>query len=224
MYLVHVVVFSQMFVPDPDVFFVASNAVFALFIGFGADALLGVLTRTPAPMVRMLRTAIVVFLCVMLATIARASYRDNDRSADTCLADFHRGVFAYLPSGSVLIPKGRGLFGSDVIYWRRIRHVRPDVVALTDRDARVIPGAAVFVDRTRAPVAFRVPKGLLVPVIRGYEPDLVLYRVEPGEWDPTAPSPAVRSREQDLRVATLITRETSSKLHATFHASTAPAL
>jgi hypothetical protein len=202
MYGVHVVVFSQMFVPDPEVFFVASNALFVLFVGFGADALVGMLGRAPAPTARLLRPAIAVGLCLTLAGIARASYRSNDRSADTGLADYHGSVFAFLPSGSVLIPKGRGLFGSDVIYWRRIGHVRPDVVALTDRDARIPAGAPVFVDRTRAPVAFRVPKGVLVPVMRGYEPDLVLYRVEPGEWDPTAPAPAADG--QDLGVATLV--------------------
>jgi hypothetical protein len=207
MYGVQVVVFSQMFLPDPEVFFIASNAVFALFVGFGADALLRALTRASLPPVRILRAATVASLCVALATIAHASYRDNDRSADTCLADFHRSVFAYLPSGSVLIPKGRGLFGSDVIYWRRIYRVRPDVVALTDRDAKAAPDAPVFVDRSRAPTGFRVPKGLLVPVMRGYEPDLVLYRVEPGEWDPTEAAQAPPGPEEDLGVATLIARE-----------------
>jgi hypothetical protein len=207
MYLVHVVVFSQMFVPDPEVFFVASNALFVLFIGLGADALVRAVTRAGLPTVRVLRPAIVACLCLMLATIARASYRDNDRSADTGLTDFHRSVFAYLPSGSVLVPKGRGLFGSDVTYWRRIGHLRPDVVATTERDAKPAPGAPVFVDRTRAPVGLRVPKGPLVPVIRGYEPDLILYRAESDDWDPTEHAPRSGGPEQDLHIATLVDLE-----------------
>jgi hypothetical protein len=39
MYAIHVVVFSQLFVPDREPFFVASNLLFALFVGSGLEAL-----------------------------------------------------------------------------------------------------------------------------------------------------------------------------------------
>ena len=40
MYATHVVFFSQLLVTDPDVFFIASHVLFALFVAFAVDALL----------------------------------------------------------------------------------------------------------------------------------------------------------------------------------------
>jgi hypothetical protein len=209
MYGIHVAFFSQVFVFDIDVFFIASNLLLALFIGFGVDAIRGTTAALAARSsarrgADAVSLAIVLLLYVPLGNSARASLRSNDRSTDTMVDDFYRGVFDVLPRGSVLVPKGRGTFGSAVTYWRRINHARPDVVVLTERDATVPPGAPMFVAETRVPVGVPLPRNArLVPVLRAAEPDLVLYRVD-AAGEPRVTAPPTGGVERDLGVATLV--------------------
>jgi hypothetical protein len=131
----------------------------------------------------------------------------NDRSHDFAIEDFYDAVFDVLPQRVVLIPPGRGSFGSASAYWRRTHDRRPDVVVATDRFARVIPKQTTFVAETTRPVAVSsryLPRdATFTPVLRGYRGDLVLYRVDDR---PMAPPPSVeRGRiERDLGGATLV--------------------
>jgi len=210
MYGVHVGFFSQLFVPDPDVFFIASNLVFALFVGLGIDAVRAATARlvTLGPpsgvgLARAVSLAVVLLLYVPLAGAARESLRDNDRSKDTAYGDFYRNVFDVLPRGSVLVPKGRGAFASAVTYWRRINGVRPDLVVLTDRGATAPPTAPMFVAHIRTPLGVHLPTARLAPVLRAAGADLVLYRIEPGGRSPEDGPPS-GGVERDLGVATLV--------------------
>jgi hypothetical protein len=114
--------------------------------------------------------AVTLFLTV--GTLAHASYRENDRSADTRLADFRASVFDYLPARSILVPRGRGAFASDVTYWRLVKAARPDVAVLTDPDATV-PTARACSSIGPARRWGCAAKSLLVPVIAA-PGDLVL--------------------------------------------------
>ncbi len=123
-------VFSQFAVPDPEVFFLPSWVVWALFAGFGAWALWdgGLAVLAPgAPRRRtMLGGLAAVLVAAGLAAQARNGLARNDRRDDTAVADFDRNALAMLPRGAVLVTP-RGAFGAGMAYWRDVVGLRPDV-------------------------------------------------------------------------------------------------
>jgi hypothetical protein len=190
-YVTNVVLAARVGALDSEVFFVPSHAVFALFVGFGIEALargLRVLGgRTPAP--RAASVACGVLLFAALLPLARLGFARNDRATDTATGDFWRAAFGAVPRGSEILA-GRGVFGQDVAYWRRFRGGRPDVVlpsiepplpasSSAQRFAKVrLAGSRL--DRAArwalSPAALP-PDPWAVATVVGSYPDLVLYRV-----------------------------------------------
>jgi hypothetical protein len=200
MYLVHVVFFTQYQVPDTDVFFIPSHLVFAIFVAVGIQGLYegaGALVA-PSPSGRRpsagtaVALALTVALLVLVAATAGHGLRANDRTRDTALEDFYRGVFALLPLDSVLVGS-RGVFGFDMLHWRHVYHLRPDVTLPLDwpppaaaaHDAPLFTTLRVENGRAAGVGPWGPPAGLLpadawyVPVLVGNRHKLVLYRAEP---------------------------------------------
>jgi hypothetical protein len=183
MWGVHVAFFTQLLVPDPDPFFVASNVLFAIFIGFGVQVLSTTVRRLLGVVGgRMAALLTAVALAVPLSMLARSGLAANDRRTDTLLADFYRAAFASMPQGSVLVTR-RGAFGADVFYWHHLYHVRPDLIVASERGAPVPPPDALrFSTDPKSPVG--APQTALpddawyVPVLFGNRFDLGLYRVQ----------------------------------------------
>jgi hypothetical protein len=179
MYAIHVVWFSQLLVPDPEPFFVASNLLFALFVGCGLQAL-GAAFAGDDVAGRSMGVTLVggAVLALWLVPMTIAGYRANDQSDDTILADFHAALFGLLPPDSVLVPP-RGAFGSDVTYARRILGVRPDLRVPEDGWDALPPGVPAFtLDDNGALSAVRYPDGAwIVPALRGARYDATLYRI-----------------------------------------------
>jgi hypothetical protein len=180
MYGLHVAFFSQLWVVDPDPYFIPSNLVFALLIGIAIDAIHGAVAPAERPGKPIgARLLLGILLTGALMPIAAASFRTNDRSGDTVLGDFHHAAFALLPPGSILVARA-GAFGSRVAYFHDLLAVRPDV-RVTDRRWRDLPpDAPVFTTPEPHPVGavVRFPQGAwFVPALRGARHDAMLYRV-----------------------------------------------
>jgi len=188
--------FMRTFLLDVDVFFVASNVVVALFVGAGLDAVrAGIVAATGRSRraARALSTAAAVAAIVVLAGAGRASWRANDRSTDTALGDFYAAAFEMVPPQSVLVPAGRGAFGSAAIYWRLAHGGRADFVLASDRGLPPpVDRPLTFFAQTTAPPGLERPwsprAAAFTHVLRGARRDLVLYRLErdtvPEPWPP----------------------------------------
>lgn len=195
MYAVHVAFFSQFGAPDIEVFFIPSHLIFAVCIGVGTQAIVDVVRPAVARVVRAPRVVAVALGCALafpLATRAGASFAANDQSTDTVIPDFYRSALAFLPERSALIG-GRGAFGADLFYFRRVLHLRPDVLLPMARGAPPVPpGTTIFTTpQALAAGPFGPPRGTFpehawyVPVLLGNRGAYVLYRVD------TAPPPLV---------------------------------
>jgi hypothetical protein len=194
MYVVHVGFFTQLFVTDPDVFFVASHLLVALFVGFGVDAVRVAGGWVPHPRLRFgSAVAALAIAAALLTARAQASLRMNDRSGDTVVGDFTESIFAVLPPGSVLLAD-RGAFGASFTYRRRLEGIRPDVVMPSELDGRTPRRGAPLYSTRPGPTVGGPPRGALppaavyTPVLRTERQELALYRVDAGPppipWDP----------------------------------------
>lgn len=129
-YLVGVVFFLGYDVPDIEVFFIPSHFVLAVFVGYGASALI---EAVAAMLARAgVRQAVAVASMAGLLVLppvgaAGAHYARNDLSADSSIKDFYANVFAIVPQGSVLLGES-GVSGYDMFYFRDVHNVRPDVL------------------------------------------------------------------------------------------------
>ncbi len=191
MYAVHVAFFSQFGAPDVEVFFIPSLLVFAVCIGVGTQAVIdGLRSVLRAPRAVAVALALVLFL--PLLDRAQASFIANDQSTDTIIPDFYRSALALLPERSVLVA-GRGAFGADLFYFRRVLRLRPDLVLPMERGAPPAPAGAPLFTTPQALAAgpFGPPRGTFpedawyVPVLLGNRRAYVLYRVQ------TSPPPLV---------------------------------
>ncbi len=133
MYVAHVWFFVQYRAFDIDVFFIPAHALYALFVGFGAYALVSGLVAPFRPgrgWKRAVRAGLYatagLFLALGPIKEVRANWAPNDYSGDTAINDFYENVFDLLPPDSALLGRG-GVFGYDMFYFRLVYDVRPDV-------------------------------------------------------------------------------------------------
>jgi hypothetical protein len=194
MYAVHVVFFTQLWVMDPDVFFIPSHLVLALFIGFGIDAVWRVLAAALPERTRpAVAAAAIALVAIVMAGRTWASARTNDRSWDTVVDDFTESVFAVLPPNAVLL-SDRGAFGALFAYRRRLDEIRPDVIMPSELDGRTWPRPPLTYSTRPGPTVGGVPQGALpakpvfTPILRTDRHELALYRIDaappPIPWDP----------------------------------------
>lgn len=138
LYVANVAFTTQLLAPDAEVFFLAGFLPWAVFMGFGVDA---VTRRLPHSL---LATSIATLvLAALLVPLARASFVSNDRRTDTVVDDFDRALFATLPPSSAVVG-GRGMFGADLPFWQTVRGVRPDVTIVSQGPTPAPPHAARF--------------------------------------------------------------------------------
>jgi hypothetical protein len=202
MWAVHVGAFMRAFLLDPNVFFVASNVLVALFVAEGIDGARAAIARGGARLgapraTGVVSTVAVVVAIALLVRGGRTSWRENDRSTDTVVDDFYDVAFAMLPTQSMLVPPGRGAFGAAAAYWRLTHDARPDVVIAGRGVPPPVDRPATFCVGTTAPAALRllfVPRDAEpMPILRGGRVDLVLYRMERGRqgdpWPPPREAP-----------------------------------
>ena len=149
-YLVQVWFYVQADTSDVEVMFIPSHLVFALFIGFGLFWLLERLFRLVERWSsrRGVVTALLLPVLALPAVYQLEANREAcDYSEDFSIGDFYRNVFELLPEGGALL--GRiGVLGYDMIYYRRVLDLRPDVVIphafTTDPKPEQIAGRALF--------------------------------------------------------------------------------
>jgi len=205
MYAVHVAFFSQFGAPDVEVFFIPSHLVFAVFVGVGVQAIVDVVRPALAGVVRaprLVAAALALVLALPLVPRTHASFSVNNQSTDTVISDFYRSALAILPPRSALIG-GRGAFGADLFYFRRVLGLRPDVLLPMERGAPPVPpGTTIFTTpQALAAGPFGPPRGTFperawyVPVLLGNRGAYVLYRVD------TSPPPLVVAQaEPEVRL------------------------
>jgi hypothetical protein len=201
MCVVHIVFFTQFFVPDPDPYFIPSHFVFALFVGMGVEAVFlfskdRAARSAPSWVVASIPVVLGGILVGIVVPRGIVSLRWNDATDDTVVGDFYRAAFAYIPRSGVLIGR-RGKFGSDIRYYHNLQGVRPDVV-VPDRTTREVSWQTpVFTTPEQHPVGATVrlpPRAWFTPVLQGARHDATLYLVTRTPmpllvWDAT---PAVR--------------------------------
>jgi Protein of unknown function (DUF2723) len=195
MYATNVILFSQFAAPDLEVFFLAGYVAWAMFVGFGVQSVVAMITRGLGAKGRQAARASGGLLTAALATIlvstAVANYRDNDRSRDTLVPDFARNVYDLLPKNSA-VAAPRGVFAADLLYWQVALGMRPDVTILGQRVTTPAPkGAPLFTSVRLAngrPIAPGIggpapgdlpPGAWYVPVLFGNTRALALARVQP---------------------------------------------
>jgi hypothetical protein len=220
--VVNVTLFSQFAVPDRDVFFLPSFLVWALFAGFGGQALWQAMveraTRMGSVPLAAARTLVVLGVVAALVAQGLGSRATND----TTLDDFDRGELALLPYAAALVTLP-GVIGSDMVYWRDIVGLRPDVTLVSRAgEPSVGPDATWFT--TLVPDDGRLPgivrrgylAGLLpddawyVPVLLGGSPTMVLSRID--QRPPAlvvAEAPGGRRIEQPFGPVMLVAVETT---------------
>jgi hypothetical protein len=216
---VNVVFFSQVAVFDLDVFFLPGYLPWAVFVGFGIDALWSAVRAAlhrwggSGRMLMAARTVGVVVLAGALLAQVRSSFALNDRRTDTAIDDFDRDVFAMVPRGSFLVGR-RGVYGADLPYWQRAEGLRPDVTIASQHGARPRPPEAslfttVPVQSGRPTTAGRqgnqkeyLPHDAwYVPVLFGVRSGLVLSRIDAERPQLTVASPP---RRLGLRFGALV--------------------
>lgn len=195
---VQVVFLLQIWVPDPDPYFIPTNLMVALLVGVGIDAVGRALARwaerrMPGGIAAWIPALVVGVLSLVLLPRAVASWQANDSHTDTVVGDFYHAVFAFMPKGSSLVGR-RGKFGSDIRYYRGLR---PDVTVPQPGDKKLSWAAPVFTATEPRPVGATIPiphDAWFIPALRGARQDATLYLVTRSPpalltWDAT---PAVR--------------------------------
>jgi hypothetical protein len=192
-FAVNVAMAMQVYATDVEVFFLPSYVAWAIFLGFGAEALWRALAAasersgaSSALVRRMPQLALLLVLVGWTALIGKTSFAANDRSADTVFEDFYATVFSILPPGSFLTP-GPGVFGQGAVYFQKVLGRRPDVTVHAQPTRLKMPPQPVFsvlplVDgRARAPFSPTPfpPNAWLIPVLlTSNQRSLTLYRVD----------------------------------------------
>ena len=191
LYATNVVLAARVGMPDSEVFFIPSHAMFALFMAFGAEAVAAAVRRLHAgrALPRTLAAVGTAALFAVLVPFAALGIARADRSRDTAVGDFLAAALAAVPAGSELVA-GRGAFGQDIAYWRRFRGGRTDVrlasveapLPASDPSPRFVKARLVG-SRLDTPARWGLAPAALPPdpwavaTVAGIHPDLVLYRV-----------------------------------------------
>ncbi len=148
-YLTELAFFLEYSAFDIEVFFVSAHLITAVFAGYGAwwlaEASIGLGRRLGRKGLAL--PVLVIGVVALQPVTSMARYWDeNDQSKNTGINDFYEVVFDRLPRDSVLVGRG-GVFGYDMLYFRYVYDVRPDVLmphADTARPQPIPPGRPVF--------------------------------------------------------------------------------
>lgn len=190
-FFVNFVFATQLAVPDPDVFFLPGEVIWALFMAIGVDAGWRHLrTRLPINLQPLAHAATVALLAAGLFMMGRASYAANDRHTDTASDDFRANAYALLPPDTWLTT-ARGAFGADMAYQQVALGERRDV-SLFGSQLDAAPPRTTAPHHTTARIfdGRPTPSGRLghipdelpenawyIPVLFGNHHDLALWRL-----------------------------------------------
>lgn len=190
LFTVNVTIAMQVYATDTQVFFLPSYIAWAIFLGFGIEAIWASAMSRIDTGRQAARRAVQVALVVLLGTwavfVCRASFAENDRTGDTSFEDFYATVFAYLPHRAYLAP-GAGVFGQGANYFQRVLGWRPDVTIHSLPKRLHMPPEPVYstlrLKDGRAKEAFTrspfPPNAWMAPeLVADQTKGLVLYRVD----------------------------------------------
>jgi hypothetical protein len=192
-FFVNVGLAMQVFASEIEVFFMPSYISWAVFLGFGIQAICEVVQRLAARLKiprgsmpeRMAYGFLLLLLACWVVIVGRTSFAENDRSNDTTFEDFYDNALAMLPRDSVLVPLP-GVFGQGVFYYEKVLGLRPDVEIPNRLRHRLPTGVPLFttlniVKHEARPhfASAAFPKNpWFVPVLFGNGQGLKLYRVD----------------------------------------------